>query len=102
MHSLVCASRIRTPIDVSLDDKSQFEEFLTEYDAESIHHIARSSCDIHASVEYLRKNGLEFMPVPPDTYYKGIDARLQIFSNTVIGPIYIEFIQRNDDDGFDK
>jgi len=125
--------RIRIPINESRDDKSQIEEYLKKYKGEGIQHIACGCHDIYASVEHLRKNGLEFMPAPPDTYYKGIDARLpkhgesvdrlkqnsilidgegvvdggmtkvllQIFSKTVIGPIFFEFIiQRKGDDGF--
>lgn len=124
--------RIRIPINESRDDKSQIEEYLTQYKGEGIQHIACGCHDIYASVEKLRKNGLEFMPSPPDTYYRGIDARLpnhgesverlqqnsilidgegvvdggmtkvllQIFSKTVIGPIFFEFIQRKGDDGF--
>ncbi len=124
--------RIRIPINESRDDKSQIEEYLKKYNGEGIQHIACGCHDIHASVEHLRKNGLEFMPAPPDTYYRGIDARLpnhgesverlqqnsilidgegvvdggmtkvllQIFSKTVIGPIFFEFIQRKGDDGF--
>jgi len=124
--------RIRIPINESRDDKSQIEEYLKKYKGEGIQHIACGCHDIYASVEQLRKNGLEFMPAPPDTYYKGIDARLpqhgesverlqqnsilidgegvvdggmtkvllQIFSKTVIGPIFFEFIQRKGDDGF--
>ena len=124
--------RIRIPINESRDDKSQIEEYLRKYKGEGIQHIACGCHDIYASVEHLRKNGLEFMPAPPDTYYKGIDERLpnhgesvdrlkqnsilidgegvvdggmtkvllQIFSKTVIGPIFFEFIQRKGDDGF--
>jgi 4-hydroxyphenylpyruvate dioxygenase len=69
------------------------------------------------------------MPAPPDSYYERIDERLpghgepverlrelgllidgaggarprlllQIFSSTVIGPIFFEFIQRKGDEGF--
>lgn len=124
--------RIRIPINESRDDKSQIEEYIKKYNGEGIQHIACGCHDIYASVELLRKNGLEFMPAPPDTYYKRVDDRLpnhgesveklkqnsilidgegvvdggmtkvllQIFSKTVIGPIFFEFIQRKGDDGF--
>ena len=124
--------RIRIPINESRDEKSQIEEYLKKYKGEGIQHIACGCDDIYTTVEHLRKKGLEFMPAPPDTYYKGIEARLpkhgesverlqnngilidgegvvdggmtkvllQIFSKTVIGPIFFEFIQRKGDDGF--
>ncbi len=124
--------KIRIPINEGTDDKSQIEEFLTEYNGEGIQHIATGCRDIYQTVALLKSNGLEFMPAPPDTYYQGVDTRLeghgedlerlknsgilidgegvvdggetrvllQIFSQTVIGPIFFEFIQRKGDDGF--
>jgi 4-hydroxyphenylpyruvate dioxygenase len=129
--------KIRIPINESLDDKSQIEEYLALYKGEGIQHIACGSRDIYATVEALRANGLPFMPSPPPTYYEKVDARvpghgepvermqangilidgegavalgekegrmsrvlLQIFSGTVLGPIFFEFIQRKGDDGF--
>ena len=124
--------KIRIPINESLDDKSQIEEYLKDYRGEGIQHVALGSRDIYASVETLRGNGLAFMPSPPDTYYEKVEDRLpghgealerlqrngilidgegvdggghtkvllQIFSATVIGPIFFEFIQRKGDDGF--
>ena len=129
--------KIRIPINESLDDKSQIEEYLRQYKGEGIQHVALGARDIYASVETLRANGLPFMPAPPATYYEKVDARvpnhgepvdrlkangilidgegavalgakegrmskvlLQIFSGTVLGPIFFEFIQRKGDDGF--
>jgi 4-hydroxyphenylpyruvate dioxygenase len=129
--------KIRIPINESLDDKSQIEEYLRAYKGEGIQHIACGSRDIYATVEALRANGLPFMPAPPATYYEKVDQRvpghgedvarlqangilidgegrlalgdkegrmskvlLQIFSGTLLGPIFFEFIQRKGDDGF--
>jgi 4-hydroxyphenylpyruvate dioxygenase len=129
--------KIRIPINESLDDKSQIEEYLKQYRGEGIQHIACGSRDIYATVEALRANGLPFMPSPPPTYYTKVDARvpghgedvarmqangilidgegrvvvgekegaltkvlLQIFSGTVLGPIFFEIIQRKGDEGF--
>jgi 4-hydroxyphenylpyruvate dioxygenase len=129
--------KIRIPINESLDDKSQIEEYLALYKGEGIQHIACGSRDIYQTVEALRTNGLPFMPAPPATYFEKVDARvpghgepvdrmqangilidgegavavgekegrmsrvlLQIFSGTVLGPIFFEFIQRKGDDGF--
>src|SRR5262249_50307695 len=118
--------KIRIPINESADDKSQIEEYLRAYRGEGIQHIALASSDIHATVEKIAANGISFMDVP-DTYYEMVEARLpghgqdldrllrnrvlidgdgkgplllQIFTATVVGPIFFEFIQRKGDEGF--
>jgi len=120
--------RIRIPINESVDEKSQIEEYLAAYHGEGIQHIALATGDIYATVERLRAKGMTFMDVP-DTYYDAIDERLpghgedldrlrenrilidgapgedgglllQIFTDTVIGPIFFEIIQRKGDEGF--
>lgn len=118
--------KIRIPINESSDDKSQIEEFIREYRGEGIQHIALSTPDIYKTVEDLRGLGMEFMDTP-DTYYEKIDERvpdhgedvgrlaklrilidgapeegilLQIFTSTVIGPIFFEIIQRKGNEGF--
>jgi 4-hydroxyphenylpyruvate dioxygenase len=120
--------KIRIPINESSDDKSQIQEYLEAYRGEGIQHIALASDDIYATVETLSKNGVKFMEVP-DTYYEAIDERvpghgedldrlrensilidgapeagegllLQIFTETVIGPIFFEIIQRKGNEGF--
>jgi 4-hydroxyphenylpyruvate dioxygenase len=118
--------KIRIPINESADDKSQIEEYLRAYRGEGIQHIALGSSDIYETVEALRRGGVSFMDVP-DTYYEMIDARLpghgedlerlrrnrllidgspggglllQIFTKTVIGPVFFEIIQRKGDEGF--
>src|SRR6266478_1240670 len=120
--------KIRIPINESADDKSQIAEYLEAYHGEGIQHIALAAADIYASVEALRARGISFMSVP-DTYYEAIDTRvrghgedlarlrrdrvlidgapaagkgllLQIFTETVIGPIFFEIIQRKGDEGF--
>ncbi len=121
--------KIRIPINESADDKSQIEEYLAAYHGEGIQHIALGTDDIFATVETLRARGIDFMDPPPDSYYEAIDARLpdhgedverlkrdailidgapgknggrllQIFTRTVIGPIFFEIIQRKGDEGF--
>jgi 4-hydroxyphenylpyruvate dioxygenase len=118
---------IRIPINESADDKSQIEEYLAAYKGEGIQHIALSTDDIYATVEALRARGVPMMDPPPAAYYDAIDARLpghgedlerlralgilidgapggglllQIFTKTVIGPIFFEIIQRKGDEGF--
>lgn len=120
--------RIRIPINESADDKSQIAEYLEAYHGEGIQHIALGTDDIYAAVEMLRGRGVPFQTVP-DTYYEAVDRRLpghgedlarlgrerilidgapseggglllQIFTQTVIGPIFFEIIQRKGNEGF--
>lgn len=119
--------KIRIPINESHDDKSQIEEYLKDYNGEGIQHIAMSTDDIYHTVRSLRDGGMEFMPTP-DTYYDKVDERveghtesledlrdlrilidgapmkdgilLQIFTQTVIGPVFFEIIQRKGNEGF--
>lgn len=119
--------KIRIPINESSDDKSQIEEFIREYNGEGIQHIALSTNDIYKTVQTLRERGMAFMPTP-DTYYEKINSRveghsenvdqlrdlqilidgapmkdgilLQIFTQTVIGPVFFEIIQRKGNEGF--
>jgi 4-hydroxyphenylpyruvate dioxygenase len=120
--------KIRIPINESADDKSQIAEYLEAYHGEGIQHIALGTSDIYASVAALRRRGVPFQTVP-DTYYEAVDARLpghgedlkrlaeerilidgaptkggglllQIFTQTVIGPIFFEIIERKGNEGF--
>ncbi|HEX2582236.1 MAG TPA: 4-hydroxyphenylpyruvate dioxygenase [Dongiaceae bacterium] len=118
---------IRIPINESADDKSQIEEYLHAYKGEGIQHIALTTDDIYTTVERLRRNGLSVMEPPPRTYYDMLEERLpghgedvdrlrqlgilldgspsgglllQIFTQTLIGPIFFEIIQRKGDEGF--
>ncbi|WP_428774727.1 4-hydroxyphenylpyruvate dioxygenase [Vibrio sp.] len=119
--------KIRIPINESSDDKSQIEEFIREYNGEGIQHIALTTDDIYTTVRTLRERGMAFMPTP-DTYYEKVDQRveghgedvealrelrilidgapmkdgilLQIFTQTVIGPVFFEIIQRKGNQGF--
>ena len=120
--------KIRIPINEPTDSKSQIQEYLDAYHGEGIQHIALKTDDIYTTVESLRDNGVFFMDVP-EAYYEAIDKRvpghqealerlrqdkilidgapargagllLQIFTNTVIGPIFFEIIQRKGNEGF--
>jgi 4-hydroxyphenylpyruvate dioxygenase len=120
--------KIRIPINESSDDRSQIQEYLDAYHGEGIQHIALASRDIYATVEDLRAAGVAFLDTP-DAYYERVDERvpghgedlarlrenrilidgaptqgggllLQIFTKTVIGPIFFEIIQRKGNEGF--
>ena len=124
--------RIRIPINEDRDEKGQIVAYLKKYNGEGIQHIAVGARNIYDATDEIAKNGLKFMPGPPDAYYSlsksrvaghqepldrmknhgilidgegvvdGKETRilLQIFSKTVIGPIFFEFIERKGDDGF--
>jgi 4-hydroxyphenylpyruvate dioxygenase len=110
--------------------KGQIEEYLQKYNGEGIQHIAFACDDLPACYDRLKARGVPFMSPPPDTYYEMLGERLpghgepvealksrgilldgstedgdprlllQIFSETLIGPIFFEFIQRKRDEGF--
>ncbi|WP_293388764.1 4-hydroxyphenylpyruvate dioxygenase [Nevskia sp.] len=118
--------KLRIPINESADEKSQIAEFIRDYRGEGIQHLALATDDIYSTVEALRARGVVFMDTP-DAYYDKTDARvpnhgenlarlqklkilidgapvegilLQIFTSTVIGPIFFEIIQRKGNEGF--
>ena len=119
--------KIRIPINESSDDRSQIQEYLIDYRGEGIQHVALGSADIYATVEKLKHNEVAFQDTP-DTYYEALPTRLpghkedterlkrdrilvdgapaademllQIFTKTVIGPIFFEIIQRKGNQGF--
>jgi 4-hydroxyphenylpyruvate dioxygenase len=108
----------------------QIEEFLRQYNGEGIQHIAFACDDLPHCWDKLKALGTPFMTAPPATYYEMLGERLpghgepveelqkrgilldgstekgdprlllQIFSETVVGPVFFEFIQRKKDEGF--
>ncbi|MCE2728422.1 MAG: 4-hydroxyphenylpyruvate dioxygenase [Sphingomonadaceae bacterium] len=108
----------------------QIEEYLRAYNGEGIQHIAFSCDDLPACWDRLKALGTPFAPPPPKAYYDMLEKRLpghgepvgelqargilldgstedgdprlllQIFSQTMIGPVFFEFIQRKKDEGF--
>ena len=72
LHSRALTSpcgRIRIPINEDRGEKGQIVEYLDRYKGEGIQHIAVGAKDIYAAVDAIAKNGVQFMPKPPDTYY---------------------------------
>jgi 4-hydroxyphenylpyruvate dioxygenase len=108
----------------------QIEEFLMQFNGEGIQHIALLCDDLIASVDSLQMAGVPLMTAPNEVYYEMLQERLpghgeptaelqtrgilldgttaggnprlllQIFSQTLLGPVFFEFIQRKLDDGF--
>jgi 4-hydroxyphenylpyruvate dioxygenase len=119
---------VRIPLNESSDPKSQINEYLDQYKGEGIQHIACFTNNIYATVESMRAQGITFLNTP-DTYFDVIDQRipnhgedvarmaknkilidadletkkeilLQIFTETHVGPIFFEIIQRKGNQGF--
>jgi 4-hydroxyphenylpyruvate dioxygenase len=108
----------------------QIEEFLMQFNGEGIQHVALLTDDLAATIDRLSLAGVPLMDAPNDVYYEMLEERLaghgqpvaelktrgilldgttsgesprlllQIFSKTVLGPMFFEFIQRKGDDGF--
>ena len=122
--------KIRIPLNEESTGGGQIEEFLMAYNGEGIQHIAFACDDLLACWDRLKARGQKFMTPPPATYYEMLEERLpghgepvdefqrrgilldgtteggqprlllQIFSETALGPMFFEFIQRKQDDGF--
>ncbi len=108
----------------------QIEEYLMKFNGEGIQHIAMICDDILATVDSLALAGVPLMTAPSESYYEMLEGRLpghgqpvselqtrgilmdgsteggtprlllQIFSQTQLGPVFFEFIQRKGDEGF--
>ncbi len=108
----------------------QIEEFLMQYNGEGIQHVALLTDDLVATVDRLQMAGVPLMSAPNDVYYEMLEERLpghgvnvpelqtrgilldgstqggtprlllQIFSQTLLGPVFFEFIERRADEGF--
>lgn len=105
--------------------QSQIQEFLDRHRGPGVQHIALMTPNILSTVAQLRQRGLKFLDVP-DTYYDDLPHRpftvtesieslkserilcdgdqegylLQVFSDTYIGPLFFEYIQRKNHWGF--
>ena len=108
----------------------QIEEFLMQYNGEGIQHVALICDDLLSTIDSLQMAGVPLMSAPNDVYYEMLEERLpghgqpvselrargilldgsteggkprlllQIFSQTMLGPVFFEFIQRKGDEGF--
>ena len=108
----------------------QIEELHMQFNGEGIQHVAFLTDDLVATWDRLKAFGTRFMTAPPETYYEMLEGRvpnhgepveelkargilldgaseggerrllLQIFSQTLLGPVFFEFIQRKGDTGF--
>ena len=105
--------------------KGQIEEFLERHNGPGVQHIALMTPDIVSTVSELKSRDIKFLDIP-STYYEDIPKRdftvtedlkvleqnqilvdgdpegylLQIFSDTYVGPLFFEIIQRKNHMGF--
>jgi 4-hydroxyphenylpyruvate dioxygenase len=112
------------------NQSGQIEEFLMKFSGEGIQHVALLTDNLLQTVDDLQMAGIPLMTAPNDIYYEMLEERmpghgqpvpqlqargilldgstegghkrllLQIFSETLLGPVFFEFIQRQGDDGF--
>jgi 4-hydroxyphenylpyruvate dioxygenase len=101
-----------------------------KFNGEGIQHVALLTDDLLASVDALQMAGVPLMDAPNAVYYEMLEERLpghgepvaelrargilldgstaggekrlllQIFSRPLLGPVFFEFIQRKNDEGF--
>lgn len=107
------------------NSKSQIQEFLDLHKGPGVQHIALMTADIIASVGDLQERGIKFLKIP-HTYYQNISKRpfkvtedlnilekrqllvdgdekgylLQNFTESYVGPLFFETIQRKNHWGF--
>ncbi len=113
------------PVNEGNESKSQIEEYLREYRGAGVQHIAFLTADLLTSVEKLRGGSIETLDISAD-YYDEVFQRvpnvtedkarierlqvlvdgdeegylLQIFTQNLCGPIFIEMIQRKNHQAF--
>ena len=107
------------PINEGTDTKSQIEEYLRAYNGPGIQHLAFLTNDLIASLDAMKGCSVKFLDIDND-YYETVFDRvpnvredhsriqghqilvdgddegylLQIFTKNLVGPIFIELIQR--------
>ena len=107
------------PINEGREDKSQIDEYLREYRGPGVQHLAFLTNDIVSSLEAMRGTSIQTLDIDADYYATVFDRvprvtedraklqaldilidgdeegyLLQIFTKNLLGPIFIEIIQR--------
>jgi 4-hydroxyphenylpyruvate dioxygenase len=128
LHSFALRSPCGTfciPINEGTEAKSQINEYLEEYNGPGIQHLAFLTDDLLGSLAKLEGSPITFLDIDAD-YYRDVFARLpnvredraeiarrnvlvdgddrgyllQIFTHNLVGPIFIELIQRRNHASF--
>jgi 4-hydroxyphenylpyruvate dioxygenase len=117
--------KVKVPVNEATEKESQVQEFVDRFKGAGVQHLALSSTDIIGGLRAYKGAGFKFLTVP-DTYYSKVPTRvpgvtedlsllkelqilldgegggylMQIFSQELVGPFFLEFIQRKGNDGF--
>ena len=117
--------RIKVPINEATEKESQVQEFVDRFKGAGVQHLAFQTTDIINGLKTYRERGFKFLSVP-STYYDVVPTRvpgvkedlkvleslgilldgegggylMQIFTQELIGPFFLELIQRKGNDGF--
>jgi 4-hydroxyphenylpyruvate dioxygenase len=117
--------KIKVPINEATEKESQVQEFVDRFKGAGVQHLALSTTDIISGLKKYKDAGFKFLTVP-STYYQKVPVRvpgvsedlkkleelqilldgegggylMQIFSAELVGPFFLEFIQRKGNDGF--
>lgn len=117
--------KVKVPINEATEKESQVQEFCDRFKGAGIQHLAFQTKDIITGLRAYKKAGFKFLNVP-STYYDVVPTRvpgvtedlkelqdlqilldgegggylMQIFTQELVGPFFLEFIQRKGNDGF--
>ncbi len=117
--------RVKVPINQATEKESQVQEFVDRFKGPGVQHLAFSTSHIVNSLKMLKEQKFGFLSVP-STYYEVVPRRvpgvtedlrvledlgilldgeksgylLQVFSQELVGPFFVEFIQRKGNQGF--
>jgi 4-hydroxyphenylpyruvate dioxygenase len=116
---------IKVPINEATEAASQVQEFITRFKGPGVQHLALETTGIISTLRGFRKEGFKFLTVP-HSYYEAVPTRvpgvsenlaeleelgilldgeqegylMQIFSEELVGPFFVELIERKGNKGF--
>jgi 4-hydroxyphenylpyruvate dioxygenase len=117
--------RIKVPINEATEPESQVQEFVNRFKGAGVQHLAFQTTGIIEGLRTYRSRGFKFLSVP-HSYYEVVPTRvpgvtedlavleelgilldgegggylMQIFTEELVGPFFLEFIERKGNDGF--
>jgi 4-hydroxyphenylpyruvate dioxygenase len=117
--------KIKVPINEATEPESQVQEFVNRFKGAGVQHLAFQTRDIIGGLRSYRAQGMKFLSVP-STYYQVVPTRvpgvtedlkiledlgilldgegggylMQIFTQELVGPFFVEFIERKGNEGF--
>ncbi len=117
--------KIKVPINEATEPESQVQEFVNRFKGAGVQHLALQTTDIIGGLRTFRNRGFKFLSVP-HSYYEVVPTRvpgvtedlavleelgilldgegggylMQIFTEELVGPFFLEIIERKGNDGF--